>query len=253
MRMEPALFYTGLVAELYAALRSTSSDPEPYAGFIAASGEPALELGCGEGEPLLELRSRGLDVEGLDSSADMLERCRATAATRGIDVVLHHQRMEAMDLPGRYRSIFLAGPTFNLLADDETARRALVQIGRHLDDGGSALVPLFVPKEAPADLGPAREARGPDGELLRVTAVRLERDERARCQTTVLRYEREAGGMTTVIERPWVLHWYSQSGFGDLAAAAGLATSAVLDAEGGPADEDASAFAFWLTSESRSG
>ncbi|WP_407061585.1 methyltransferase domain-containing protein [Actinomadura napierensis] len=33
-----------------------------------------MELGCGDGDPLLELRRRGLDVDGVDSSADKLER-----------------------------------------------------------------------------------------------------------------------------------------------------------------------------------
>ena len=90
--MEPSLFCTGLVAEMYGRLRSVPSDPvEPYARFIAQSGEPALELGYGEGEPLLELRRRGLDVEGLDSSPDMSERCRLAAQSLGLPVVLHHQ------------------------------------------------------------------------------------------------------------------------------------------------------------------
>ena len=47
--VEPSQFYTGLVAELYAPLRSAVPDAEPYARFIALSGEPALELGCGVG------------------------------------------------------------------------------------------------------------------------------------------------------------------------------------------------------------
>jgi hypothetical protein len=47
--VDPKLFYTGLVAQLYGALKSVSPDPEPYARFIGVSGEPALELGCGDG------------------------------------------------------------------------------------------------------------------------------------------------------------------------------------------------------------
>ena len=62
-------------------LKSTATEVEPYARFIAGFGEPALELGCGDGEPLLDLRAMGLDVEGLDSSADMLDRCRTAAAS----------------------------------------------------------------------------------------------------------------------------------------------------------------------------
>jgi SAM-dependent methyltransferase len=246
--VDPSLFYTGLVADLYGPLRSVTPDPEPYVRFIAASGEPALELGCGGGDPLLDLRRRGVDVEGLDASADMLERCRRAAARQGVDVVLHHQPMESMELAGRYRSIYLAGPTFNLLPDDDRASRALVQIRKHLEEGGSALIPLFLPPETPpAQLGQTREVRDRDGTVLRVTAVAEERDELRRRQTTVLRYERLLADTTTVLERPWVLHWHTQAGFRGLTASAGLTTRAVLDTDGAPATESARAFSFWLT------
>jgi len=107
--MEPSQFYTGLVADLYAPLKSMSNNPAPYARFIAHSGQPALELGCGDGEPLLDLVAQGLDVEGVDSSPDMLEGCRLNATKRGVQVTLHHQSMESLSLPRRYRSIFLPG------------------------------------------------------------------------------------------------------------------------------------------------
>jgi SAM-dependent methyltransferase len=243
--VEPSLFYTGLVADLYGQLKSAAADPEPYARFIAAFGEPVLELGCGDGEPLLELRRRGIDVEGLDSSADMLARCQSAADEMGLEVVLHHQPMETMSLPRHYRSIYLAGPTFNLLADDESGRRALVRIHEHLAPGGSALVPLFVPSAT--ELAQPREVRSPDGAVLRVTAVAEERDETQRHQTTVLRYERVEGDTTTVVERPWVIHWHTQDGFRELAASAGLATSAVLAPDGSPATESAEAFVFLLS------
>jgi SAM-dependent methyltransferase len=247
--MEAAQFYTGLVADLYAPLKSISFDAEPYARFIAASGEPALELGCGDGEPLLELRRRGLDVDGLDASADMLERCRRAAAHDGIAVTLHHQTMEAMQLTRRYRSIFLAGPTFNLLPDDDKARAALARIRAHLEVGGSALIPLFIPSATPKELlGRPRESRAPDGAILRVASVSEMRDDAARVQTTVLRYERERDGAIDVLERPWLLHWYTQAGFRELATSTGFAIDAVLDATGRPAADDAQLFAFRLTS-----
>ncbi len=245
--MDPALFYTGIVADLYAPLRSTVPDPDPYARFIGAVGEPALELGCGDGDPLLELRRRGIDVEGVDSSADMLERCRRRAAEQQVEVVVHHQRMEALDLPRRYRTIFLAGPTFNLLPDDAVATSALERIRAHLHDGGGALIPLFEPEPTPAGaLGRPREALEPDGSVIRFTAVSQEHDEAGRRQHTVLRYERTSDGDTTAVERTWTLHWYSQTTFRELAAAAGLRTALVLDDTGGVADEGATEYSFWL-------
>lgn len=67
-----ASFYTGLVPELYAPLKAVSLDSQRYGDLIARHGEPALDLGCGDGDPLLDLRENGLDVDGLDSTPDMI-------------------------------------------------------------------------------------------------------------------------------------------------------------------------------------
>lgn len=143
MRVDPSLFYTGLIADLYAPLRSESPDPEPYARFIAASGEPALELACGDGDPILELRRRGLDVEGLDASPDMLERCRRAAAEHGVDVVLHHQTME--NVLGRPRG--LTRPDGSVLrvtplsqAHDEIGRTQTTVMRYEIVEGGTTQV-----------------------------------------------------------------------------------------------------------------
>ncbi|MFJ8113392.1 class I SAM-dependent methyltransferase [Streptomyces sp. NPDC096132] len=238
--MNPADFYTGIVAEIYGPLKAHSQDPEPYADFIQQVGMPALELGCGDGDPLLELRRRGLDVDGVDSSADMLERLRRRAAEQDIRATVFHQRMEALNLPRRYRAIFLAGPTFTLLPDDATALAALRGIRAHLAEGGAALVPLFTPAPTPAEqLGQVRTAAAPDGAELRVSVVAEQRDETARTQTTLLRYERHHGSDSTIVDRPWIMHWYPRAHFEKLVTTAGLAVTAITDSDGRPAPADA--------------
>jgi hypothetical protein len=237
--VDPSRFYTGLVAELYAPLRSMTPDPEPYVRFVERGGEPALELGCGDGDPLLDLRARGLDVEGLDSSPDMLARCRAAAAARGLEVVLHEQSMQEMALDKQYRSIYIAGPTFNLLPDDDTALQALVAIRQHLAPGGAALIPLMLPAPTPAGaLGQTRTHTTADGTELRVTPVAEQRDDRTRCQTTTLRYERITPTSATTEERPWLIHWHTQDGFRALAAAANLHVGTMRTPAGTPATAD---------------
>ncbi|WP_407561182.1 class I SAM-dependent methyltransferase [Streptomyces sp. 184] len=238
--MDPADFYTGIVAELYGPLKSVTQDPEPYAAFIEQAGTPALELGCGDGEPLLELRRRGLDVDGVDSSSDMLDRLRRRAAEEGLPVAVFHQRMEALDLPRRYAAVYLAGPTFNLLPDDATALAALRAIRAHLAEGATVLIPLHLPSPTPAaDVGRARTATAPDGAELRVRVVAENRDEHTRTQTTLLRYERYHPSGSSITERPWVLHWYTRDGFETLAAVAGLDVAEVTDPAGRPAPRDA--------------
>lgn len=242
--VDAADFYTGIVAELYEPLKSTTQSPDPYAAFITTAGEPALELGCGDGEPLLELRRRGFDVEGVDSSADMLARCRRKAAEAGLEVALHHQRMEMLALARRYGSIYLAGPTFTLLPDDDTASRALRAIRSHLDDDGLALIPLFIPSASDWHPGRTREVVTADGATVRVTALSEDRDDDARTQTTVLRYEKHTDGVSAVVDRPWTLHWHTRAGFEALVAAAGLVTREVRDPAGRAADDDAAEFTF---------
>ena len=99
-------------------------------GVVAA--EPALELGCGDGDPLLTLRAAGLDVEGLGSSADMLAKLRQAAEQLHLDVTVHHSTIEDMDLGKTYRSVFLAGPTFNLLIDELQRAKPASAKGRYL-------------------------------------------------------------------------------------------------------------------------
>jgi hypothetical protein len=129
--------------------------------------------------------------------------------------------------------------------DDATAAQALGRIRDHLDPEGAALVPLFVPAPVPdRHLGVAREHVDDRNRILRFRAISAERDDAARLQTTVLRYEVIDGADVQVVERPWVLHWHNQDGFGELAADAGLRVEAVLATDGSPAPPDATEFAF---------
>ena len=84
------------------------------------------------------------------------------------------------ELARRYRSIYLAGPTFNLIVDDDTAWRALARIRLHLEPDGSALIPLFIPRPLPAEaLGVTRTHLTGDGRMMRCTVVSEDRDDTA--------------------------------------------------------------------------
>jgi trans-aconitate methyltransferase len=241
--MDAADFYTGIVVDAYARLKSARFDPEPYADFVVSTGQPGLEIGCGDGEPLLDLVGRGLDVEGLDSSGDMLEHCRRNAAALGLDVTLHHQKMERMSLPRRYRSIYLAGPTFNLLPDDHVALQALRAIREQLTDDGAALIPLWIPDPTPPqDLGLTREAVEDDGTTLRYTPLTESYDPELRVRTTTTLYERVTTAATERAEREWILHWHTVASFSLLCAEAGLHITTLVDDNGEPVTETATEF-----------
>lgn len=241
--MDAADFYTGIVVEGYALLKSTEFPAQRYVDFIAASGEPALELGCGDGDPLLELRRRGIEVEGVDSSADMLARCARRAASAGIKVVTHHQRMEDLALGRRFATIFLAGPTFNLLPDDELALRTLVRIREHLTPNGSVLVPLWIPPQTPREeFGVVRRAEADDGSSVAFRALSEDYDPTQRTRMTHTRYERDSRDGQQSADRAWVIHWHTQESFRALADTAGLRVLAMADLQGVPVTGDEEQF-----------
>lgn len=127
---------------------------------------------------------------------------------------------------------------------DWTALAALKRIREHLADDGAASIPLFIPgPDEHLRVGQPREYRTAEGEIMRVTATGREHDERSRCQTTVLRYESEKpGGTIETVEQPWVLQWYTRTGFTQLASQAGLEVIALLGSNGEPASSDATSY-----------
>ena len=177
------------------------------------------------------------------ASQDMLDRCRHRAQAGGLVVTLHRQLMQRMDLAKRYNSMYLAGATFNLLADDDAPRQTLERIRVHLTSTGTALVPLVVPSVNSAEL--MKEQVDDQGSVIRFVPGASSRDELRRQQRTVMRYERvRLDGATERLEREWLLHWYPRRTFRELADHVGLDTVAVIDLED-PAGHD-EVFAFIL-------
>ena len=142
--------YQGLLAEAYDVwipVDAEFPDDAVLEAVVREGGATALELGCGTGRPLLRFLEAGLDVEGLDSSADMLAICRRNAAARGLDPVLHHGSMAPLALGGTYATIYCPAGTFALLDDGEVALASLASYRDHLAPGGTLALTMFVPVE----------------------------------------------------------------------------------------------------------
>lgn len=246
---DPADFYTGLVFEAYSALRAHTFDPARYAAFVRTHGQPGLEVGCGAGQPLFQLVSEGLDVDGVDSSPDMIQQARTVARQQGLNVRLSVARMEAMDLGRQYRSIYLAGPTFQLLPDDELALRALEVFARHLAPGGTVMVPLWIAGTTPAEqLGAAREAVDDSGTVLRYTPVSEDYDPTTRTRRTAVRYERvPTTGPRQRVDREWVIHWQTRQTIAALASQAALTVRDVEPPSASGQGEPGEEFTVFLT------
>ncbi|MCC3270454.1 class I SAM-dependent methyltransferase [Arthrobacter gengyunqii] len=240
--MSAADFYTGIIPDVYTALRGATFEAGRYLDFVEQTGQPALELGCGDDGPFLELVRMGFDIDGIDSSQDMLDRCHARAAAENLRITTYRQLMQHLKLPRTYRSIYLAGPTFNLLPDDDAAMQALQGIAGHLQKGGAAMVPLWIPcPTAMEDIGRAREATVVGGATARYTVESEKYDDARRTRRTHTLYELETGSTVERVRREWIIHWHTPEGFTELAHAAGLEVTY------GDLDLDSDEFTAYLT------
>ncbi len=245
--MSPDQFYTGLVSQLYEPLASEKARAEDYLPFIERYGQPVLEPFCGSGSPLLDIASRGYDIDGLDASADMLALLQSRAAERDLNITTYHQLIQNMSLPRRYRSIFIAGASLNLLPDQETVMQALNRLRDHLVPEGRVLIPLEIQTEKfiRLSVGKFKEQQQADGSLIRCGVVDYEFDEQEQRTALTLRYERQqSDGIVESLERDWHLKWWQQAEFQQMLEAAGYKNIRCRDAQGQTPAADATIFIF---------
>ncbi len=143
----PGKEYTGLEAELYDLFRGGDELDEValYTDVAAEQGGACLDLGCGTGRVLVPLAQAGVEVVGLDSSPAMVEACRARVAEEGLTAEVVGGDMVDFDLGRTFRSVFVPGASFQLLAEREAAAAALGRMAAHLEPGGLLAMSLFTP------------------------------------------------------------------------------------------------------------
>ncbi|HEY7199107.1 MAG TPA: class I SAM-dependent methyltransferase [Candidatus Dormibacteraeota bacterium] len=132
---------------------------------LAGTG-PVLELGVGTGRLAIPLAGAGLAVEGIDSSAAMLERLAAkpgggAVATRVCDMADVDAAANA-----RYALVLVAADTLFMLPSQDEQVRCFANVARRLLPGGVFVVEAFVPDRT-------RHAGGQDVVARRVSADSL--------------------------------------------------------------------------------
>lgn len=122
-------------------------DAEFYVAEARASGGPVLELGCGTGRVLLPTARAGLEITGLDQSANMLEQCRAKLAAEPAEVQQRVQlvrgRLEEFDLGREFALITIPFRPFQHLMTIEQQLACLGAARRHLRPGGRLIFDVF--------------------------------------------------------------------------------------------------------------
>lgn len=111
-----------------------------YLEYAERSIGPILEPMCGTGRYLLPLLARGFDIEGTDSSEEMLALCRSHGTIQGLNPTLHVGRLEALSLPRQFGLIFIPSGSFSLLTEERDVIQSLKQVHEALLPGGCFVV-----------------------------------------------------------------------------------------------------------------
>ena len=143
--------YGERVADVYDELFADVSDVDADVAFLDSlvARRPAriLELAVGTGRLAIPLAVRGHDVTGIDVSAEMLDRLRATDVDERVTTV-HGDMVD--DLPaGPFDLVFVAFNSLFMLADANRQQACFVAVADVLAPGGAFVVEAFVPWEPP--------------------------------------------------------------------------------------------------------
>jgi len=131
---EPTPFDDGALYDLL--LGNIDYGYDFYMGLAKAARGSVLDVACGTGRILIPCMQAGVDIDGLDLYAGMLDRLRQKAAALGFQPRLFQADMCSFRLPRRYGLIMIP---FNavvhcLTTEDQIA--SLVCCREHLEPGG---------------------------------------------------------------------------------------------------------------------
>jgi SAM-dependent methyltransferase len=120
-------------------------DPAPMVSELArhAGAGPALELGVGTGRVARPLAALGVEVDGIEVSAKMIEQLRRSAD--GLPLTVLAGDFGEMKPPRSYRLIYCVWSTFFYLTTRDAQSRALDRVARALDADGVFVLEVYTP------------------------------------------------------------------------------------------------------------
>jgi SAM-dependent methyltransferase len=131
--------------------------PQAAWSRLAADEEidsPVLDSGCGTGEHSLLFADRGHEVVGVDLSEPAIERARARAEARGLQVDFQVGDVLHLDRLGRVFATVIDSGVFHVFDDDD--RQHYVSSLMSVVRGGGVLHLLAFSEHTPGTEGPRR-------------------------------------------------------------------------------------------------
>lgn len=173
-----------------------------------------LEPATGTGRMLIPLLEKGLNVEGFDSSKDMLNICENNCKERHLNPKLFEAKMESFSLDKKYDAIILPAGTFLLLYKRADSIKALQNFYKHLSPGGRLIVDISLQTDFPIGMVSTRTWNSSNGDMITLEDKLVEVDYIKQHTISHGRYEKWHNGSLIQTELEYLpLRWYGVEEF----------------------------------------
>jgi SAM-dependent methyltransferase len=181
--------------------RGGNPDPGPAVDFLAATAGDGsvLELAIGTGRVALPLAERGLAVEGVEGSPEMVAQLRAKPGGAAIPVAIGD--MADVPVAGPFTLVYLVFNTLFNLVDAGRQADCFRNVARVLAPGGAFVIEAFVPDPADFDRDEQLQVRAVTEDSV---TMRVHRYDRA--AQTFIRQTLVFGGHGVRME-PFAMHY----------------------------------------------
>jgi SAM-dependent methyltransferase len=145
----------------------------------AAGPGSLLDVACGTGRHALELAAMGWHVTGIDYNPELIERARANAAARGLEVRFLEQDMRELDVDGRpFDVVTCLFDSIGYGLEKDAIVGTLRRMAKHLAPNGVLAIEFLHAAAVVRHHSPVKVRRlpTPEGDLiLRISETELDR------------------------------------------------------------------------------
>lgn len=224
---------------------SIDGDIEYYYDHLKKCQGPILEAGVGTGRMMIPFIQKGLDVEGVDLSNEMLDQCRVNMNQAGVRGVLYQGDLTKLDLKKEYEAIMMPTGSFCLLPR-VIIKKVLNSFYNHLKNEGQLMIDIELPMWFQSDEVSVTDYPISDNEGLLFTSTAQEMNWHEQKVSYIHRYELIEKGVVQETEiSNFTLYWYGIEEFKELLQQTGF--SNITYTVGYEKNNQASLFTFFAT------
>lgn len=187
---------------------SINGDIEYYYDQLKNCSGSILEAGVGTGRVMIPFLQKGLAIEGVDLSKEMLAQCESNMAKADVTGILYQEDLTKLNLNKQYEAIMMPTGSFCLLPR-EIIKEVLASFYEHLKESGQLLIDIELPMWFKTDEVSIANYDLSEDEGLLFTSTAKEMNWQEQKVSYIHRYELVKKGIVKETELSnFTLYWY---------------------------------------------